>query len=68
MLAIIRGDAWNVLNMQHIIANSKWWDYSDIPDGGHKNIKGPTHMVEGGNRLRKAPTAHPLPHLQGPMS
>ena len=26
--------------------NSKRWDYSDIPGGGHKKIKGPTHMVE----------------------
>ena len=68
MLAIIRGDAWNVLNMQHIIANSKRWDYSDIPDGGHKNIKGHSHMVEGGHHLRIAPNHHPLPHLQGTMS
>ena len=34
-------------------------DYSDIPGGGHKKIKGPAHMVEGGNHLRKDPTPHP---------
>ena len=36
MLTTIRDDTWNVLNMQHIILNSKSWDYSDIPGGGHK--------------------------------
>ena len=30
-MAIIRDDTWNVLNMQHIVPNSKRWDYSDIP-------------------------------------
>ena len=34
MLAKIRDDTWNVLNMQHIIPNSKIWDHSDIPGGG----------------------------------
>ena len=36
MLATIRDDAWNVCNMQHIIPNSKKWDYLDIPGGGHE--------------------------------
>ena len=36
MLATIQDETWNVLNMQHIIPNSKKWDYSDIPGGGHK--------------------------------
>ena len=40
MLTTIRDDTWNVLNMRHIIPNSKRWDYSDIPGGGHKKIKG----------------------------
>ena len=31
MLATIRDDTWNELNMQHITPNSKRWDYSDIP-------------------------------------
>ena len=31
MLATIRDDTWNVLNVQHITPNSKRWDYSDIP-------------------------------------
>ena len=39
MLATIRDDIWNVLNMQLITQNSKRWDYSDIPVGGHKQIK-----------------------------
>ena len=59
MLAIIRDDTWNVLNMQHITPNSKRWDCSDIPGGGLKKIKGPAHMVEGGHHLKKSP--HPLP-------
>ena len=40
MLATIPDDTWNVLNMQHIIPNSKRWYYSDIPVCGHKVIKG----------------------------
>ena len=36
MLATVCADTWNVLNMQHIIPNSKRWDYSDIPGGGHE--------------------------------
>ena len=56
MLATILDDTWNVLNMQHIIPNSKRWDYSDTPGGGHKKSKGPAHMVEGGHHLRKAHT------------
>ena len=54
MMVIIRDDTWNVINMQHITPNSKRWDYSDIFGGGHKKIKGPIHMVEGGHHLRKA--------------
>ena len=41
MLVKIRDDTWNVLNMQHIIPNSKRWDYSDIPGCGQKYIKDP---------------------------
>ena len=59
MLATIRDDTWNVLNMQHITPNSKRWDYSDIPGGGHKQIKGRAHMVEGGHHLRKSPQPPP---------
>ena len=46
MLATIRDDTWNVLNMHHITSNSKIWNYSDIPGGGTEKIKGPIHMVE----------------------
>ena len=55
MLATIRDDTWNVLNMQHITPNSKRWDYSDIPGGSHLQIKGPAHMVEGGHHPRNRP-------------
>ena len=41
MLATIRDDTWNVHNIQYIIPNSKRWDYSDIPGGGHIQIKDP---------------------------
>ena len=37
MMATIRDDTRNVLNMQHITPNSERWDYSDMPAGGiHK--------------------------------
>ena len=52
MLATIRDDTWNVLNMQHITPNSKRCDYADILSGGHKKIKVPAHMVECGHHLR----------------
>ena len=42
MLATIHDDIWNVLNMQHVTPDSKRWNYSDIPGGGHKKIKGLT--------------------------
>ena len=62
MLATIHDDTWNVLNMQHITQNSKRWDYSDIPNGGHKILKDPRNMAEGGHHLRKAPTFPTHPH------
>ena len=49
MLATIRDDTWNMLNMQHMIPNSRKWDYSDLSGGGRKNI------FEGGHHLIKAP-------------
>ena len=61
MLATVRYDTSNVLNIQHITPNSKRWDHSDIPGGGHIKIKGPGHVVEGGHHLRKAP---PPTHLK----
>ena len=62
MLATIRDNTWNVLNMQHIIPKSKRWDYSDIPGGGHEYINGPAHMAEGGHHLRKkSPQPQPTP-------
>ena len=59
MLATICDDTWNVPNIQHITPYSKTWDYSDIPRGGHKKIKEPTHVGEGGHHLRKAPAPTP---------
>ena len=38
MLATIFDDKWNVLNMQHIILNSKRRDYSDIPVAPFTNM------------------------------
>ena len=64
MLAAIRDDTQNVLNIQHITPNSKRWDYSDTPGGGHKKTKGPAHTVEGGHHLRKAPNSHPQKHCE----
>ena len=52
ILATIREDTWNMLDMWHIIPNLKRWDYSAIPVDGHKKIKGPAHMDEGGHHLR----------------
>ena len=60
MLATIRDDPWNVLNMQHITQNSKRWYYSDPPGGGHKKIEGPAQMTEGGHQpLKKIPLPPP---------
>ena len=56
MMATICDDTWNVLNMQHITPHSKRRDYSDIIGGGHKKIKGPTHMTKDGHHLKKPPT------------
>ena len=58
MLATIRDDTWNVLNIQHITPNLKRWDYSDILGGSHKKIEGPVYMLEGGHHLRKAPNLY----------
>ena len=41
MLAKIGDDTWDMLNMWHIIPNSKKWDYSDIPVLLLDKIKGP---------------------------
>ena len=57
MLATIRDDSRNVLNMQHITQIRKEsGHYLDIAGGGHKKIKGPAHMVESGQHLRTKPT------------
>ena len=50
MLATIHDDTWNLLNIQNINPNSKRWDYSDNPGGGHKKIKGHAHGWRGKRR------------------
>ena len=37
MLATIRDNIWNVLNIKHIIPSSKRWDYLDIFGGSTSN-------------------------------
>ena len=56
MLATIRDDTWNVLNMQHKIPYSKRWDYSDIPGGGHNRLKDPPTWLKVATTLEKPPT------------
>ena len=65
MLAKIRDDdTWNVLNMQHITPKLEKGDHWETPGGGHKAINRPTHVVEGGHHLRKAPNPHPGPGIK----
>ena len=54
MLAKIRDGTRNVLNMQHIIPNSKRWDYSDIPGGDR--LKDPPTWLKVATTLEKPPT------------
>ena len=56
MLATIHDETWNVLNMQHIIPNSKRWDYSDIPGSGHKRLKDPLTWLKVATTLQNPPT------------
>ena len=51
MLAAIRDDKQNVLNIQHITPNSKRWDYSDI-----KRLKDPPTRLKVATTLEKPPT------------
>ena len=75
MLARIRDITWNVLNMQHITPNSKRWDYSDIPGGGHKKIKDPPTWpkvgtfghVGGSFIFIKRPQPPPTPYIRDLM-
>ena len=51
MLATIRADTWNVLSKHHI---AKIWKDGIIqasPVVPFEQIKGPTHVVEGGHQL-----------------
>ena len=51
---------WHMKCAQHAAnnPNAKRCDYPDSPGSGHE-ITGPTHMVEGGHHLKKAPNPHP---------
>ena len=58
MSARIPDDTWNVLNMQHITPNSKWWGYWDNPQWWHlKRLMDPHWHTwfEGGHHLRNRP-------------
>ena len=68
MLAIIRNDTWNVLKMLHISPNSKNGIIQISPVVVLEKIKGPDHMVEGDNHLRKRPQAPPTASLQVPFA
>ena len=57
MLATIRDDTWNVLNMQHLIRNLKRWDHSDIAGGGHDRLKDPPTWLKVATTLEKPPTS-----------
>ena len=54
MLATIRDDEC----AQHAAHNPRF-EKMGLFRRGHKKIKGPAHMVEGGHHLRKAPNPHP---------
>ena len=56
MLAWISDDTWNVHNMQHIIPNSKRWDYSDIPVVAINKLKDPPTWLKVATTLEKPPT------------
>ena len=55
MLTTICDDTWYVLNMQPITANSKRWIYSDIPCGGHTQIKDLTTWLKVATALENPP-------------
>ena len=46
MLATIRDDTLNELNIQHITPNSKRWDYPDTPGDDHKKMKHNKFFIE----------------------
>ena len=56
MLATIRDDTCNVLNMQHIPPNSKRWDYSDILVVAIKRLKDLPTWLKVATTLEKPPT------------
>ena len=54
---------WPQFMMKHEMC-STYSTKPQIKGGGHKKIKGPAHMVEGGHHLRKAPSPHPHIFMQ----
>ena len=66
MLATIRDDTWNMLNMQQIIPNWKRWYYSDIPGGGHNRLKDPFTWLKVATTLEKPPTPTHWVHTKFP--
>ena len=56
MLATIRDDTWNVLHMQHIILNTKRWDYWVIPVVAINRLKDLPTWLKVATTLEKPPT------------
>ena len=56
MLAKLRDDTWNMLNMQHIIPNSKRWDFSDIVVAINKLKDPPTWLKVATTLENPSPT------------
>ena len=65
-LATIGDNTWNVPNMQHIIPNSKRWDYSDIPSGAINRLKDPPTRLKVATTLENPPNPHPQQQRKHP--
>ena len=61
MLATIRDDTWNMLNMQHIIWKDGIILTSPVVVHVLEKNKGPAHMVEGDHDFTKSPQPQPTP-------
>ena len=64
MLATIRDDIWKVLNMQHIIPNSKRWIIPSSPVVAIHKSKEPPTWLNVATTLEKPPTPTHV-HIRG---
>ena len=64
MLAIICGDTWNMLNMQHKTPNSKRWGFSDIPSVAIKRLKDLPTWLKVATTLEKPATPTHISKVQ----